>query len=127
VAPGNGGTALDPNLENLPITDVVALRDWAQAEKIGSPWSGPEGRWPPAWWTSSVPTACASSGPTKAAAQLESSKAFSKAFMQRHGIPTAAYETFTDPAAAHAYVDRWARPSWSRPTAWPPARAWWWP
>jgi len=44
-------------------------------------------------------------GPTKAAAQLESSKAFAKDFMKRHGIPTAAYETFTDPAAAHAYVD----------------------
>ncbi|MDC6726458.1 ATP-grasp domain-containing protein, partial [Leclercia adecarboxylata] len=49
-------------------------------------------------------------GPTRAAAQLESSKAFSKAFMQRHGIPTAAYETFTDPAAAHAYVDRLGAP-----------------
>jgi phosphoribosylamine--glycine ligase len=48
-------------------------------------------------------------GPTKAAAQLESSKAFSKAFMQRHGIPTAEYETFTDPAAAHAYVDEKGR------------------
>ena len=49
-------------------------------------------------------------GPTKAAAQLESSKAFSKAFMKRHGIPTAEYETFTDPAAAHAYVDRKGAP-----------------
>ena len=44
-------------------------------------------------------------GPTQAAAQLESSKAFSKAFMKRHGIPTADYETFTDAVAAHAYVD----------------------
>jgi phosphoribosylamine--glycine ligase len=44
-------------------------------------------------------------GPTQAAAQLESSKAFSKAFMKRHSIPTAEYETFTDPSSAHAYVD----------------------
>jgi phosphoribosylamine--glycine ligase len=49
-------------------------------------------------------------GPTQAAAQLESSKAFSKAFMQRHHIPTAAFETFTDPVAAHAYVDRMGAP-----------------
>jgi phosphoribosylamine--glycine ligase len=49
-------------------------------------------------------------GPTQAAAQLESSKAFSKAFMKRHGIPTAAYETFSDPSLAHAYVDRMGAP-----------------
>ena len=51
-------------------------------------------------------------GPTKAAAQLESSKDYAKAFMVRHAIPTARYETFTDPAQAHAYVDvLTARPS----------------
>jgi phosphoribosylamine--glycine ligase len=44
-------------------------------------------------------------GPTQAAAQLESSKAFAKEFMQRHGIPTAHYATFTDAAAAHAHID----------------------
>ena len=49
-------------------------------------------------------------GPTKAAAQLESSKAFAKDFMQRHQIPTAAYETFSDPVAAHAYIDRLGAP-----------------
>jgi phosphoribosylamine--glycine ligase len=49
-------------------------------------------------------------GPTQAAAQLESSKAFSKAFMQRHGIPTAIYETFTDPVQAHAYIDKMGAP-----------------
>lgn len=49
-------------------------------------------------------------GPTKAAAQLESSKAFSKAFMRRHGIPTADYDTFTDPVAAHAFVERLGAP-----------------
>ena len=49
-------------------------------------------------------------GPTQAAAQLESSKAFSKAFMKRHGIPTAEYETFTDPVLAHAYLDSKSAP-----------------
>jgi phosphoribosylamine--glycine ligase len=49
-------------------------------------------------------------GPTQAAAQLESSKAFSKSFMQRHGIPTAEYQTFTDPAEAHKYIDRKGAP-----------------
>ena len=49
-------------------------------------------------------------GPTQAAAQLESSKAFSKAFMARHGIPTAAFETFSDPAQAHAYIDKHGAP-----------------
>ncbi|MBO0222886.1 ATP-grasp domain-containing protein, partial [Vibrio parahaemolyticus] len=49
-------------------------------------------------------------GPTKAAAQLESSKAYAKDFMRRHGIPTAAYETFRDAQAAHAYVGRLGAP-----------------
>ena len=62
-------------------------------------------------------------GPTQAAAQLESSKAFAKDFMKRHAIPTAGYEAFTDAAAAHAHVDASARRSSSRPTAWRRARA----
>ena len=110
VAPGNGGTALDARLKNLPITDVVQLRQWAQDNKIGLTVVGPE-----------VPLAAGVVdefrahglrifGPTKAAAQLESSKAFSKAFMRRHGIPTAEYATFSDPAAAHAYVDKFGAP-----------------
>ena len=53
----------------------------------------------------SVRPGCRSSVPTRAAAQLESSKDFAKAFMARHGLPTAQYRTFTDAAAAHAYVD----------------------
>ena len=110
VAPGNGGTATDPHLENIAITDVVGLRVWAQENKITLTVVGPE-----------VPLAAGVVdefrahglrifGPTKAAAQLESSKAFSKAFMQRHGIPTAAYDTFTDPVAAHAYIDKLGAP-----------------
>jgi len=105
VAPGNGGTASDKRLQNLPITDIAELCVWAVQEKIGLTVVGPE-----------VPLAAGVVdtfraaglrifGPTQAAAQLESSKAFSKAFMQRHAIPTAAFATFSDAADAHAYVD----------------------
>ncbi|MCX7663437.1 MAG: phosphoribosylamine--glycine ligase [Tepidimonas fonticaldi] len=110
VAPGNGGTARDPDLVNVPITDVAALRDWALANRIGLTVVGPEA--PLAAGIVDVFRAAGLRifGPTQAAAQLESSKAFAKAFMQRHGIPTAAHETFSDPVAAHAYVDRVGAP-----------------
>ena len=110
VAPGNGGTALDPNLVNLPITDIAALREWALAEKIGLTVVGPEGPLAAGIVDEFRAHGLRIFGPTKAAAQLESSKAFSKAFMKRHGIPPAAYETFSDPAPAHAYVDRMGAP-----------------
>ncbi|MDB5966392.1 MAG: phosphoribosylamine--glycine ligase [Polaromonas sp.] len=105
VAPGNGGTALDPRLENIPITDVRALREWAGREKIALTVVGPEQPLAAGVVDEFRAHGLRIFGPTQAAAQLESSKAFSKAFMQRHGIPTAAYDTFTDAAAAHAYVD----------------------
>ena len=111
VAPGNGGTALaGGKLENLPITDPVALREWAQAEKIGLAVVGPEAPLAAGVVDEFRAHGLKVFGPTKAAAQLESSKAFSKAFMQRHGIPTAAYDTFTDPVAAHAYIDKLGAP-----------------
>ena len=104
VAPGNGGTALDSHLHNIDTTDVRALREWAQAEKIGLTVVGPEAPLAAGVVDEFRAHGLRIFGPTKAAAQLESSKAFSKAFMQRHGIPTADYETFTDAAAAHDYV-----------------------
>ncbi len=110
VAPGNGGTALDGRLHNLPITDIVALRQWALAEKIGLTVVGPEQPLAAGIVDDFRAHGLRVFGPTRAAAQLESSKAFSKAFMKRHGIPTAAYDTFSDPAAAHAYVDRMGAP-----------------
>jgi len=109
VAPGNGGTAADVRLHNVPvsvpITDFGALADFVQTERIVLTVVGPE-----------VPLAAGVVdffrarglrifGPTQAAAQLESSKAFAKDFMRRHGIPTAAHATFSDAAAAHAHVD----------------------
>ncbi|MBW8843889.1 MAG: phosphoribosylamine--glycine ligase [Burkholderiales bacterium] len=105
VAPGNGGTARDERLENVPITDVRALADFAVEQKITLTVVGPEAALAAGVVDEFRSRGLRIFGPTKAAAQLESSKAFAKDFMKRHGIPTAAYETFTDPAAAHAYVD----------------------
>ena len=104
VAPGNGGTALDSRLENIPITDIKALREWALAEKIVLTVVGPEQPLAAGIVDDFRAHGLRVFGPTQAAAQLESSKAFSKAFMKRHGIPTAEYETFSDPVAAHAYI-----------------------
>ncbi len=105
VAPGNGGTALDARLENINITDIHELRAWAVTEKIALTVVGPEQPLAAGIVDEFRKHGLRVFGPTKAAAQLESSKAFSKAFMKRHQIPTADYETFTDAAAAHAYVD----------------------
>jgi phosphoribosylamine--glycine ligase len=110
VAPGNGGTALDGRLENIPLTDVVALRKWAQQEKVALTVVGPEAPLAAGVVDEFRAHGLRIFGPSQAAAQLESSKAFSKAFMKRHGIPTAEYETFSDPAAAHAYVERKGAP-----------------
>ena len=105
VAPGNGGTALDGRLENVNITDVHELRAWAIVNKIALTVVGPEGPLAAGVVDEFRKHGLRVFGPTQAAAQLESSKAFSKAFMKRHSIPTAQYETFTDPVAAHAYLD----------------------
>ncbi|MEN9893590.1 MAG: hypothetical protein RLY78_3885 [Pseudomonadota bacterium] len=110
VAPGNGGTARDTRLKNVPITDPSALADFAAAEKVGLTVVGPEAPLSQGVVDIFRARGLRIFGPTKAAAQLESSKAFAKDFMKRHGIPTAAYDTFTDPAAAHAYVDQLGAP-----------------
>ena len=110
VAPGNGGTGLDQTLVNVPITDLVELVNWAREQAIDLVVVGPEaplaGGVVDLFRDAHIPVF----GPTKAAAQLESSKAFSKAFMARHNIPTAAFESFTDVEAAHAYIDRIGAP-----------------
>ena len=110
VAPGNGGTALDARLENVDITDMTELRDWALAQKIAVTVVGPEGPLAAGIVDEFRAVGLRVFGPTKAAAQLESSKAFSKAFMQRHGILTAAFDTFTEASAAHAYIDKMGAP-----------------
>jgi phosphoribosylamine--glycine ligase len=110
VAPGNGGTALNPQLRNVAITDVNALADFAAAENVALTVVGPEAPLAAGIVDVFRVRGLRIFGPTQAAAQLESSKAFAKAFMQRHGIPTAHYATFTDAAAAHAHVDAHGAP-----------------
>jgi phosphoribosylamine--glycine ligase len=110
VAPGNGGTARDPRLTNVAITDVKALADFAQLEKIAVTVVGPEAPLAAGVVDEFRARGLRIFGPTQKAAQLESSKAFAKDFMKRHGIPTAFYGTFTDAAQAHAYVDTHGAP-----------------
>ncbi len=104
VAPGNAGTAADLRLENVALTDHAALADFALAEKIALTVVGPEAPLAAGIVDLFRARGLRVFGPTRAAAQLESSKAFAKQFMQRHGIPTAAFASFTDAAAAHAHV-----------------------
>jgi len=104
VAPGNGGTTLDRHLKNVPHDGHEALADFVQSEGIALSVVGPEA--PLASGIVDVFRARGLRvfGPTRAAAQLESSKDFAKAFMRRHEIPTAEFRTFTDAAEARAYV-----------------------
>ncbi|WP_454763185.1 phosphoribosylamine--glycine ligase [Cupriavidus campinensis] len=110
VAPGNGGTALDKRLQNVPLTDPEVLAAFVEREGVAFTVVGPEA--PLAAGIVDVFRARGLRifGPTRAAAQLESSKDFAKAFMHRHKIPTAAYQTFADAAGAHAYIDAQGAP-----------------
>ena len=110
VAPGNAGTARELELENIDISAPEALADFVEQEGIHLTVVGPEA--PLAAGVVNVFRARGLKifGPTKEAAQLESSKDFAKRFMARHGIPTAAFATFTDAAEAHAYVDAQGAP-----------------
>ncbi len=110
VAPGNGGTALDPRLKNIAITDPAALAEFAQKEQIALTVVGPEAPLAAGIVDLFRERGLKVFGPTKQAAQLESSKDFAKAFMERHGIPTAKYQTFSDAAAAHRYIDEQGAP-----------------
>src|SRR5690606_26165240 len=108
--PGNAGTALNPDMKNIPITDIAELLEFAQTEQIGLTIVGPEAPLSKGVVDTFRIAGLKIFGPNKAAAQLESSKDFAKAFMLRHGIPTAAYATFTDPQAAHDYVRQQGAP-----------------
>jgi len=110
VAPGNAGTAREHELENVNITAPEALADFAEQNKVHLTVVGPEA--PLAAGIVNVFRARGLKifGPTKEAAQLESSKDFAKRFMARHNIPTAGFETFSEPGAAHAYIDKQGAP-----------------
>lgn len=110
VAPGNAGTAREHELENLPISDPQALADYAEREKVHLTVVGPEAPLAAGIVNIFRQRGLKIFGPTKEAAQLESSKDFAKRFMARHKIPTAEFETFSDTPAAHAYVDRKGAP-----------------
>ncbi len=105
VAPGNGGTALDQRLRNVAITDPKELAEFARREHVALTVVGPEAPLAAGIVNIFREQGLKVFGPTAEAAQLESSKDYAKAFMQRHGIPTATYQTFSDVAAAHAYID----------------------
>ena len=104
VAPGNAGTATNPDMVNVPITTVDELVKFAQDEKIYLTIVGPEAPLSLGVVDAFRAAGLKIFGPTQAAAQLEGSKDFAKAFMVRHNIPTAKYETFSDAKLAHDYV-----------------------
>jgi phosphoribosylamine--glycine ligase len=110
VAPGNAGTALEDGVENIDITDHAKLIAFARSEQIALTVVGPEAPLAAGIVDAFQAAGLRIFGPTQRAAQLESSKDFAKAFMQRHRIPTAAYQTFTDAQAAHQYVNERGAP-----------------
>ena len=105
VAPGNGGTAREEGVENIAISGIPELVEFALKEGIQLTVVGPEAPLAAGVVDAFRAAGLKIFGPTRAAAQLESSKDFAKQFMARHNIPTAAFGTFTDVAAAHAYID----------------------
>ncbi len=110
VAPGNAGTALNPDMVNVALHSVPELVAFAKTEQIGLTIVGPEATLSQGVVDAFRENSLKIFGPTKAAAQLESSKDFAKAFMVRHKIPTAAYATFTNAKDAHDYVNAQGAP-----------------
>lgn len=104
VAPGNGGTALDNRLENIAITDPQELAEFVERENVELTVVGPETPLAAGIVNLFRSRGLKIFGPTREAAQLESSKDFAKSFMQRHAIPTAEYQTFSEVKAAHDYI-----------------------
>ena len=110
VAPGNAGTLRQHGVENLNLVDPAALADFAEREGIAMTVVGPEAPLAAGVVNLFRARGLKIFGPTREAAQLESSKDFAKRFMARHKIPTAAFATFTDAAEAHRYVDAQGAP-----------------
>ena len=106
VAPGNAGTATEEGVANVALTAIPELIEFARKEAIALTVVGPEAPLAEGIVDAFQAAGLRIFGPTRQAAQLESSKDYAKAFMTRHGIPTAAYETFSDARQAHDYIDR---------------------
>ena len=110
VAPGNAGTATEPKLLNLAVTDHQQLIAFCREQQIAFTVVGPEAPLAAGIVDDFTAAGLAVFGPSQYCAQLESSKDFAKAFMARTGIPTAAYQTFTDAEAAHQYISQKGAP-----------------
>ena len=110
VAPGNGGTAGENGLENVALTDVAALVAFAKKENIHITVVGPEAALAAGVVDAFRAAGLKIFGPTKAAAQLESSKDFAKSFMVKHNIPTALHRTFLSADLAKAFVSQRGAP-----------------
>jgi phosphoribosylamine--glycine ligase len=112
VAPGNAGTAGEPKLENidLAVSDLEGLLALAKAEQVGLTVVGPEAPLVEGVVDLFQAAGLAIFGPTQAAAQLEGSKSFTKDFLARHQIPSAAYQTFTEVEPALAYLHEMGAP-----------------
>ena len=110
VAPGNAGTALEVGLYNVPVTAIEDLVKFAQQEEIALTVVGPEAPLADGVVDAFRAAGLKIFGPTRAAARLESSKDFAKQFMQRHGIPTAQFQTFTDAQSAKRYISEHGAP-----------------
>src|ERR1700749_3305010 len=106
VAPGNAGTATEPKVRNVNVAaeDIPALIALAQAEKVELTVIGPEGPLVAGIVDEFAARGLKCFGPTRAPAQLEGSKAFTKAFLRRHGIPTARSATFTRETFDPGYI-----------------------
>jgi phosphoribosylamine--glycine ligase len=110
VAPGNAGTAREDGLANAPAASIAEWIELARTEDVAFTVVGPEAPLAEGVVDAFHEAGLRIFGPTQAAARLESSKEFAKAFMQRHGIPSAAYAVFSEPQPAHAYLDRHGAP-----------------
>ena len=110
VAPGNGGTATENGVENLAVTGIPELIEFAKKEKIYLTVVGPEAPLAAGVVDAFRDAGLKIFGPTRAAAQLESSKDFAKDFMVRHKIPTALHKTFTSAEEAKAFVSKRGAP-----------------
>ena len=110
VAPGNAGTAREEGVVNAAAGEIPELIDLARRESIGLTVVGPEAPLAAGIVDAFQAAGLKIFGPTRRAAQLESSKEYAKLFMQRHAIPTAAFATFSDSALAHAYIDERGAP-----------------
>ncbi len=126
VAPGNGGTATEPRVRNVNVAaeDVPGLVALAKAEKVGLTIIGPEAPLVIGVVDAFIAAGLRCFGPRQAAAQLEGSKAYTKEFLKRHGIPTAAYATFTKDNFDESWVRAQRTPIVVKASASPPARAW---